>query len=280
MGASLECANLLALWYLYQSGAKAPHSKEASDFMERELFQLEHSRGPLPGTFITFEGIDGSGKSTQLRLLGNFLRANGCDLLLTREPGGTTLGLRLRAALLDAMEEVDPLTELLVFAADRAQHVRRLLRPALKAGRVVISDRYADATVAYQGAGRGFSPELISQIVQLATEGLKPDLTLLFDLPIEESANRTARRSSGKNSGKISPDRLDIENADFHARVRDAYLQIALKEPDRVKVIDTSGPVENTQERVKEIIVPFLESRGHLTNLNDSSRGSLQEQDR
>ena len=108
----------------------------------------------MPGTFITFEGIDGSGKSTQLKLLGNFLRARGCDALLTREPGVTALGLRLRAALLDAMEEVDPLTELLVFAADRAQHVRRVLRPALAAGSVVISDRYADATVAYQGAGR------------------------------------------------------------------------------------------------------------------------------
>ena len=218
----------------------------------------------MPGTFITFEGIDGSGKSTQLRLLGNFLSANGCDALLTREPGGTTLGSRLRAALLDAKEEVDPLTELLVFAADRAQHVRRKLRPALETGQVVISDRYADATVAYQGAGRGFSPELISQIVQLATEGLKPDLTLLFDLSIKESTNRMARRTGGKSSGKLSRDRLDIENADFHSRVRDAYLQIALREPERVKLIDTSGPVEKTQERVKEIIVPFLQSRGHL----------------
>lgn len=216
----------------------------------------------MPGTFITFEGIDGSGKSTQLRLLGNFLRSKGCDLLLTREPGGTTLGNRLRAALLDAAEEVDPLTELLVFAADRAQHVRRLVRPALEEGRLVISDRYADATVAYQGAGRGFSPELISQIVQLATEGLKPELTLLFDLSIKESTSRTARR---KTAAHVSPDRLDIENADFHARVRDAYLQIALAEPERVKLIDTSGPVEQTQERVKEIVVPFLQSKGHLT---------------
>ena len=218
----------------------------------------------MPGTFITFEGIDGSGKSTQLRLLGNFLRANGCDALLTREPGGTAIGVRLRAALLDAMEEVDPLTELLVFAADRAQHVRRMLRPAIEAGRVVISDRYADATVAYQGAGRGFAPELVAQIVQLATEGLKPDLTLLFDLTIEESTNRTARRSSSKTSSKISRDRLDIEHADFHTRVRNAYLQIARSEPERVKLIDTSGPVEHTHERVKEIIIPFLQSRGHL----------------
>jgi dTMP kinase len=219
----------------------------------------------VPGTFITFEGIDGSGKSTQLRLLGNFLRANGCDALLTREPGGTALGLRLRAALLDAMEEVDPLTELLVFAADRAQHVRRILRPALEAGRVVISDRYADATVAYQGAGRGFSPELISQIVQLATDGLKPDLTLLFDVPIEESTNRTTRRSNNKTATR---DRLDIEHVDFHARVRDAYLQIALAEPERVKLIDTSGPVERTQERVRGIIVPYLQSRGHISIAN------------
>ena len=224
----------------------------------------------MPGTFITFEGIDGSGKSTQLRLLGNFLRANGCDALLTREPGGTTLGIRLRAALLDAMEEVDPLTELLVFAADRAQHVRRLVRPALEAGRLVISDRYADATVAYQGAGRGFSPELISQIVQLATEGLKPDLTLLFDLPIEESTSRTARRSTSKTATKISRDRLDIEKVDFHARVRDAYLQIALAEPERVKLIDTTGPVEQTQEHVRDIIIPFLERRG----LHSTERGS------
>jgi len=214
----------------------------------------------VPGTFITFEGIDGSGKSTQLRLLGNFLHAHGCDALLTREPGGTTLGLRLRAALLDAMEEVDPLTELLVFAADRAQHVRRMLRPALESGRVVFSDRYADATVAYQGAGRGFSPELISQIVQLATEGLKPDLTLLFDVSIEESTIRTTRRSNNKT---LTRDRLDIEHADFHTRVRDAYLQIALAEPQRVKLIDTSGPVERTHERVKEVIVPYLHSRGH-----------------
>ena len=218
----------------------------------------------MPGTFITFEGIDGSGKSTQLRLLGNFLKANGCDVLLTREPGGTTLGLRLRAAVLDATEEVDPLTELLLYAADRAQHVRRKLRPALETGQVVISDRYADATVAYQGAGRGFSPELISQIVQLATEGLKPDLTLLFDLTIKESTSRTARRSTGKTATRISRDRLDIEKADFHARVRDAYLQIALAEPDRVKLVDTSGPVEHTHERLKGIIIPYLKSRGHL----------------
>lgn len=218
----------------------------------------------MPGTFITFEGIDGSGKSTQLRLLNNYLRAHGCNALVTREPGGTQLGLRLREALLDALEEVDPLTELLVFAADRAQHVRRKLVPALETGAVVISDRYADATIAYQGAGRGFPPELISQIVQLATGGLKPDLTLLFDVSIDESVSRTTRRSSSKTSGRGARDRLDIEAAEFHTRVRDAYLELANAEPERIKVIDTSGPVEQTHERVKQILVPFLRSRGYL----------------
>lgn len=219
----------------------------------------------MPGTFITFEGIDGSGKSTQLRLLNNFLRANGFNPLITREPGGTPVGLRLRAALLDATGEVDPLTELLVFAADRAQHVRRVIRPALESGQVVISDRYADATVAYQGAGRGFSPQLIAEIVQLATEGLKPDLTVLFDVGIEESTSRTKRRSTGKSSAaKTGPDRLDIEDAEFHSRVRDAYLEIARAEPERIKIVDASGPVEHTQERVKNVIIPFLKMRGHF----------------
>jgi len=214
----------------------------------------------VSGTFITFEGIDGSGKSTQLRLLANYLKEAGGEVVLTREPGGTPVGVRLRGALLDAHEEVDPLTELLVFAADRAQHVRRVLRPAIEAGQVIISDRYADATVAYQGAGRGFSPELIAEIVQLATEGLKPDLTVLFDLSVEESTARTSRRSDGKHKG----DRLDEEASDFHVRVRDAYLELARAEPERVKVVETNRPVEETHKRVKEIIVPFLKSRGHL----------------
>lgn len=213
----------------------------------------------MSGTFITFEGIDGSGKSTQLRLLANFLHQAGCDVLLTREPGGTPVGNRLRGALLDAHEEVDPLTELLVFAADRAQHVRRVLRPALQSGQVVFSDRYADATRAYQGAGRGFSPELIAEIIQLATEGLQPDLTVLFDLSVEDSTARTQRRGDSAQRG----DRLDAENDDFHTRVRDAYLQLAQAEPERIKIVNTNQPLELTQERVKEIVIPFLKSRGH-----------------
>lgn len=225
----------------------------------------------MAGTFITFEGIDGSGKSTQLRLLANFLKVNGCDVLLTREPGGTPVGNRLRAALLDAQEEVDPLTELLVFAADRAQHVRRVLRPALESGQIVFSDRYADATAAYQGAGRGFTPELIAEIIELATEGLKPHLTVLFDLPVEDSTARTRRRSNGKQKG----DRLDAETDEFHIRVREAYLAIARAEPERVKIVETGQPVEVTHERVKEIVVGFLRSRGHLCEVQfDEQIGS------
>ena len=213
----------------------------------------------MAGAFITFEGIDGCGKSTQLRLLANHLRGLGLDIVATREPGGTPLGQKLRAALLDVKETVDPLAELLVFAADRAQHVRRYLRPALKSNHVVLSDRYADATVAYQGAGRGFAPELIHEIVTLATDGLKPDLTLLFDLTVDESVTRTRRRAASRGT-----DRLDIEHADFHTRVRNAYLEMAKAEPDRFHVIDAGASIEATHEQVLKVVTPFLRARGLL----------------
>ena len=225
----------------------------------------------MAGILISFEGIDGSGKSTQLRLLAEFLRLQGRDVVVTREPGGTPLGLRLRAALLDAQEHVDPLTELLVFAADRAQHVRVLLRPAIAAGQIVLSDRYADATVAYQGAGRGFSPQLISEIVELATEGLKPELTLLFDLSVAGGNARTRRRTNDNEQG----DRLDAETVEFHTRVRQAYLEIAATEPERVRVIETSGSVAETQAQVQEIVTAFLESR--VAKIGPEGAGQYQE---
>jgi len=211
----------------------------------------------MAGAFITFEGIDGCGKSTQLRLLASELRVRDVTVVTTREPGGTPLGQRLRAALLDVQEQVDPLAELLVFAADRAQHVRKHLRPSLAANQVVLSDRYADATVAYQGAGRGFAPELIQEIVQLATDGLRPDLTLLFDLSVAESAVRTRRRVENKHT-----DRLDIEDAEFHTRVRNAYVEIAKAEPARIKLIDARGSVQETHLAVMDIVMPFLKERG------------------
>ncbi|HEV7905780.1 MAG TPA: dTMP kinase [Pyrinomonadaceae bacterium] len=215
----------------------------------------------MTGAFITFEGIDGSGKSTQVRMLSSVLRLRGMDVVQTREPGGTPLGARLREALLDAQEQVDPLAELLLYAADRAQHVRALLLPALAAGRVVLSDRFADATVAYQGAGRGFEPSLVDEVVGLATGGLKPDLTLLFDLSVAESGERSRQRTNGDDSGETS-DRLELETENFHMRVRDAYLKIAAAEPERVRIVDASLSVEEIHAHVLDIVVPFLENRG------------------
>lgn len=212
----------------------------------------------MAGAFITFEGIDGSGKSTQLRMLASLLRMRGLEVVATREPGGTSLGKRLRAAVLDAQEQVDPLAELLLYAADRAQHVRTLLRPALETSHIVLSDRYADATVAYQGAGRGFPPELIAEVVELATGGLKPDLTLIFDLSVAECTARTRRRADGETAA----DRLDSEDATFHTRVRNAYLQIAAAEPERVRLVNASGSVNETHALVQKIVNQFLERRG------------------
>ena len=193
-------------------------------------------------------------------MLASELRLRGREVVSTREPGGTSLGQRLREALLDSQEQVDPLAELLLYAADRAQHVRALIRPALAAGQLVLSDRYADATVAYQGAGRGFPPALIADVVELATGGLKPDLTLIFDLTVEESQRRAAHRV--RNGA--THDRLDAEDVIFHKRVRDAYLQIAAAEPGRVRVIDAGGSVAETQAEVQKLVIPFLEERSEV----------------
>ncbi|MBA2341601.1 MAG: dTMP kinase [Pyrinomonadaceae bacterium] len=213
----------------------------------------------MAAAFITFEGIDGSGKSTQLRMLASELTARGLEVVTTREPGGTPLGASLRHALLDAEAEVDPLAELLLYAADRAQHVRTLIRPQLAAGRIVISDRYSDATVAYQGAGRGFPVNLINEVVQLATEGLKPDLTLVFDLDVEEGRLRQTRRTT---NGANKSDRLDMETDAFHTRVREAYQEIARREPERVRVIDASGSIAETHLRAVQVVELFLAQRG------------------
>jgi dTMP kinase len=215
--------------------------------------------------FITFEGIDGCGKSTQLRMLASVLRLRQLEVVTTREPGGTPLGQKLRHALLEAEGQVDPLAELLLYAADRAQHVRALVRPALASDHIVLSDRYADATVAYQGAGRGFEPSLIKEVVELATGGLKPDLTLLFDLPVEEARERASNRTRNGRAG----DRLDSEDAAFHQRVREAYLKIAAAEPERFRVVNAAASVEETHTLVLDLVMPFLENRGQRSEARD-----------
>jgi dTMP kinase len=210
----------------------------------------------LRGRFITFEGIDGSGKSTQLRLLSGDLRVRGFDVLTTFQPGGTPLGRRLREAFLETEENVHPMAELLLFAADRAQHVNFLIKPALAEGRIVISDRYADATAAYQGAGRGFDEKIINQVIKLATDGLKPDLTLFFDIPIEKAILRTSARTDNETV----KNRMDQETTDFYERVRRAYLKIAEKEPRRFSVIEAGGSIEDVHRRVSEIVDKFLKT--------------------
>jgi dTMP kinase len=159
--------------------------------------------------------------------------------------------------LLDPAESVDPLAELLIFAADRAQHVRTVILPALETGHIVLSDRYADSTIAFQGAGRGFPPQLVQTVVDLATGGLKPDLTLVFDLPVAECMARTMRRTDGG----IHADRLDGEDEAFHTRVRNAYLEMAAAEPERIRIIDSSGSVNETHQRVMHLVMGFLEKK-------------------
>ncbi len=209
----------------------------------------------MDGKFITFEGIDGSGKSTQLRILSGDLVGRGVNVLSTREPGGTPLGRRLRETFLETEENVAPMAELLLFAADRAQHVEFLIKPALKEGRIVISDRYADATAAYQGAGRGFRPEVVEQVIALATGGLTPDLTLFFDISIETAVQRMSQRA---DSGERS-NRMDTETSAFYERVRTEYLKLAEREPKRFRVIDANGSIQQTSAQVAEIVLSFLE---------------------
>lgn len=196
------------------------------------------------GKLITFEGIDGCGKTTQWRLLEEYLTARGFACVATREPGGTDLGLQIRAAVLHgAPGSVEPLAEMLLYAADRAQHVRRVILPALASGSIVLSDRFYDATTVYQGYARGFDLQLVNRLNELATGGLKPDLTLLFDLDVALALSRTRQRSD-----ETQPDRLDQEPHEFHQRVRQAYLEIAAQEPQRFRIIPAAGSIEETYE--------------------------------
>ncbi len=189
-------------------------------------------------------------------MLAGALRQRSVDVITTCEPGGTPLGRRLREAFLETEETVAPRAELLLFAADRAQHVEFLIKPALAAGRTVISDRYADATFAYQGAGRGFPSAVVDDVIKLATGGLKPDLTLFFDISVENALNRMRSR---KETGE-QVNRMDVETAEFYSLVRDAYLQVAELEKGRFRVIDANGPIEKIQTEVLGLVLPFVSS--------------------
>ena len=183
-------------------------------------------------------------------MLADVLNGRGHDIVVTREPGGTPLGRALRAAFLETKETVAPMAELLAFAADRAQHVEFLIKPSIADGKIVISDRYADATFAYQGAGRGFPEDKVDRVIELATGGLKPDLTLFFDISVETAISRMDVR----DESQAKKNRMDVETADFYERVRTAYMGIAGREPQRFRVVDASGPIDAIHHRVVEIV--------------------------
>ena len=200
----------------------------------------------MRGVLITFEGVEGSGKSTQIRRLERWLQRKGYRSETTSEPDGTGLGLDVRRLF---ELEPRPLTEVFLFMAARHQHVAEKLRPWLRAGRIVLCDRYADATVAYQGYGRGIEPQLIRELNLQATGGVLPDLTLLFDLEPAIGVRRIATRRL---------DRFEREKLAFHRRVRRGYLEIMRAEPKRVRRIDASAPPDDVEQRVREIVQEFL----------------------
>ncbi len=205
------------------------------------------------GLFITFEGPDGSGKTTQLRLLVKWLRVRACEVVLTREPGGTDIGDQIRTVLHDpANTAMDARTEILLYSADRAQHVAQLIRPALAKGKIVISDRYADSTLAYQGYGRALDLAKIRAITDFATGGLKPDLTFYLDILPEEGLQR--RRLGGEEWN-----RMDAEALAFHRRVRAGYLALVEADRDRWEMIDASRPVEDVQAEIRAAVAKRLD---------------------
>ncbi|MBI5827347.1 MAG: dTMP kinase [Deltaproteobacteria bacterium] len=204
--------------------------------------------------FITFEGIEGSGKSTQMELLKRHMEGRGMEVLALREPGGTRLGERVRSILLNSSEEpVDPWAELFLYEACRAQLVSLVIRPSLEAGTTVICDRFTDSTLAYQGYGRGLDLEAVDRANVLAAGGLKPDITVLIDCEAEEGLRRAWSRIGSKEGG-AREDRFEREDVSFHRRVRDGYLRIAGAEPDRVKVVDGGGEISTIHREICYII--------------------------
>jgi len=206
------------------------------------------------GKFITIEGTEGVGKSTNIAFIKSWLEAKNISLLHTREPGGTPFAEEIRELLLSQREEtVDAKSELLLMYAARAQHVSQKIKPALEQGQWVLCDRFSDASFAYQGAGRALGLNKLSELDQWALEGFKPDLTILLDLPVAVGLSRAQER------GPI--DRFEEEKVEFFEQVRDGYLQIAQQEPDRVKVVDARGSLEEVQQQIEQVLVNFYQQQ-------------------
>jgi dTMP kinase len=201
-----------------------------------------------PGRLIAFEGVEGSGKSTQLELLRRLLEERGREVVVTREPGGTPAGERVRALVLDPAVDLHPRAEALLFAAARAELVEAVIRPALERGAVVLCDRYLDSSLAYQGGARGLGRGPVEQINRFATGGLLPDLVVLLDL---DPAAGLARRPR-------DPDRIEAQDLGFHRRVRDAFRDLAAAEPGRFAVVDAAAPVEEVADQIRAAVLGLL----------------------
>lgn len=205
----------------------------------------------MTGLFITLEGGDGSGKSTQARLLTEWLEGQGRNVLRTREPGGTAVGVEIREIVLHHRGDIAPRAEALLYAADRAHHIATKVRPALAAGDIVIQDRYLDSSVAYQGAGRVLGRDEVRDLSLWAAEGLLPDITILLDL--DETVARGRLNADNKRF-----DRLEAEKDEFHARVRAAFLSLAAAEPDRFLVVDAAAPLDTIADAIRARVAPRL----------------------
>jgi dTMP kinase len=203
----------------------------------------------MPGLFVTFEGGEGSGKTTQLKALLTHLRSLHVDAVQTRDPGGTTIGNQVRELLLNAENvQMSPMTELLLYEASRAQLVQEIIRPSLAAGRIVLCDRFTDSTVAYQGHGRGLDLDLIERLNTVAADGLRPDLTFLLDLDPEMGLARASERLA---QPRQRHDRLEGEVLEFHQRVRTGYRTLAAREPERVVVLDATLGILDIEARIR-----------------------------
>jgi dTMP kinase len=206
------------------------------------------------GMFITLEGGEGAGKSTNLEFARQWLLRAGRDVVVTREPGGTELGERVRDILLHGRElHISAESEMLLMFAARAEHIARMIRPALDAGKIVLCDRFTDATYAYQGGGRGIPAARIAVIENWVQGGLRPDLTLLFDVPVEDGRRRAGLRSE--------PDRFELESNEFFARVRATYLARAAGEPGRIRVIDASQSLEKVEQQISSVLKEVMDGR-------------------
>jgi dTMP kinase len=208
--------------------------------------------------FITFEGVEGCGKTTQIRLLVRRLEGDGHAVTVTREPGGCPIADQIRNILLDADNNaITPLTELLLYAAARAQHLAEVVAPALEAGGIVLCDRFTDATIAYQGYGRRLDLAVIHKLNQLATGGMRPDLTILLDCPAETGLKRAISRINSAPGAR--EERFELESLQFHQRVRDGYLALAQLEPERFVIIDAAAGIPETEEAVAAVVLARLQ---------------------